>query len=152
MGHLPGVVCPIGGETVGTRPQLAARGGPSPAAGPRTALSLGYSATFDEALILTARSRLTAVTASSLSAACPPLVGQTFGCFPLRLDLAVEHSHSLLVLFGDGMVLASAEPLGADLVIADIETTPLERRPPWHASRNLAVTHEYVRLLTEGGL
>ena len=49
----------------------------------------------------------------------------------------------------DGMVLGSAERLDVDLVAADIETALPKLRRGWNASRNPAVTNEYVRLVTE---
>jgi predicted amidohydrolase len=48
----------------------------------------------------------------------------------------------------DGMLLQSARQLGPDLIAADIETAPRERRRGWDASRNSAVMDEYVRLVT----
>jgi len=49
----------------------------------------------------------------------------------------------------DGMVLGSAQQFRADLVVADIETAPRERRHGWDASKNPAVMDEYVRLVTK---
>src|SRR5205085_5489264 len=49
----------------------------------------------------------------------------------------------------DGMALASAQQLKTGLVVAEIETAPRERRRGWNASRNPAVTDEYVRLVTK---
>lgn len=49
----------------------------------------------------------------------------------------------------DGMVLGSALQLRADLVVADIESAPRERRNGWDASKNRAVMDEYVRLVTK---
>ncbi len=49
----------------------------------------------------------------------------------------------------DGMVLQSAGQLGPDLIVADIETAPREKRRGWDASRNSAVMDAYVRLVTE---
>jgi 5-aminopentanamidase len=48
----------------------------------------------------------------------------------------------------DGMLLQSARQLGPDLIAADIETEPRERRRGWDASRNSSVMDEYVRLVT----
>jgi 5-aminopentanamidase len=48
----------------------------------------------------------------------------------------------------NGTVLASAQPLEADLVVADIKTAAREPRPGWNASRNPAVAVEYRRLVT----
>jgi 5-aminopentanamidase len=48
----------------------------------------------------------------------------------------------------DGMLLQSARQLGPDLIAADIETAPRERRRGWDASRNSSVVDEYVRLVT----
>jgi predicted amidohydrolase len=47
----------------------------------------------------------------------------------------------------DGHVLASAT--GEELVIAEIETAPRERRRGWNAAINPAVADEYARLVTE---
>lgn len=49
----------------------------------------------------------------------------------------------------DGMVLQSARQLAPDLLIADVKTAPRKHRRGWDASRNSAVTDEYVRLVTE---
>ena len=46
----------------------------------------------------------------------------------------------------DGNVLASAT--GDDLLIAEIETAPRERRRGWNAAVNPAVAEEYARLVT----
>jgi predicted amidohydrolase len=48
----------------------------------------------------------------------------------------------------DGILLQSARQLGPDLIAADIETAPRERRRGWDASRNSSVMDEYVRLVT----
>ena len=71
----------------------------------------------------------------------------------VRADVAgrtpelVSHGSSGIV-DPDGMVLASAQPLGAGLVVAEIETAPRERRRGWDAATNPAVMDEYVRLVT----
>ncbi|MFL6334221.1 MAG: carbon-nitrogen hydrolase family protein [Pyrinomonadaceae bacterium] len=48
----------------------------------------------------------------------------------------------------DGILLQSARQLGPDLIAADIETAPRERRRGWDASRNSSVMDEYIRLVT----
>jgi predicted amidohydrolase len=48
----------------------------------------------------------------------------------------------------DGMVVESAQQLGPDLIVADIETAAREERRGSNASRNRAVMDEYVRLVT----
>ena len=48
----------------------------------------------------------------------------------------------------DGVVLAAAQRLVPDLIVADIETSPREGRRGWDASRNRAVMEEYLRLVT----
>lgn len=93
----------------------------------------------------------------------PELVAQARNCDIAR---AVENSVSViradvagrtesLVSYGssgivdaDGMVLQSARQLAPDLLVADIETAPREHRRRRDASRNSAVTEEYVRLVT----
>lgn len=93
----------------------------------------------------------------------PELVAQARSCDIAR---AVENGVSViradvagrtesLVSYGsseivspDGSVLRSARELGPDLIVADIETAPRERRRRWDASRNSAVMDEYVRLVT----
>src|SRR3954470_22668056 len=50
----------------------------------------------------------------------------------------------------DGMVLGSAQGPGAELLVADIETAPRERRREWRASTNPAVADEYARLVRDG--
>jgi predicted amidohydrolase len=52
------------------------------------------------------------------------------------------------IVDADGMVLAAGRHLMADLVVADIKTTPRERRRGWDASKNRSVMDEYVRLIT----
>jgi predicted amidohydrolase len=76
------------------------------------------------------------------------------GVWVIRADVAGRTGS--LVSYGssgvvdpDGMVLRSARRLGPDLVVADIKTTPRERRREWDASRNGAVMDEYVRLVTK---
>jgi predicted amidohydrolase len=46
----------------------------------------------------------------------------------------------------DGRVLASA--MGGDLVIAQIETAPRQRRRGWNAATNPGVSDEYLRVVT----
>lgn len=48
----------------------------------------------------------------------------------------------------DGMVLQSARQLDADLIVAEIKTTPRKHRRGWDTARNRAVMDEYVRLVT----
>ena len=73
----------------------------------------------------------------------------------IRADVA-GHTERLVsygssgIISPDGMVLQTTRRLSADLVVADIETTPREHRRGWDASRNRAVMGEYVRLVTEG--
>lgn len=55
---------------------------------------------------------------------------------------------SSAIINPDGMLLQSARQLGPDLIAADIETAPRERRRGWDASRNSSVMDEYVRLVT----
>lgn len=64
-----------------------------------------------------------------------------------RTERMVSYGSSGIVS-PDGMVLRSARQLGTDLIVADIETEPRERRRGWDASRNSAVMDEYVRLVT----
>lgn len=47
----------------------------------------------------------------------------------------------------DGMVLQSARRLTEDLLVADLDPAPRERRRGWDASRNSAVMDEYARLV-----
>jgi 5-aminopentanamidase len=93
----------------------------------------------------------------------PELVAQTTN---VDIARAIENSVSViradvagrtegLVSYGsseivdpDGVVLQSARQLGPDLIVADIETAPRERRRGWDASRNGAVMDEYLRLVT----
>jgi predicted amidohydrolase len=72
--------------------------------------------------------------------------------FVIRADVAGRTES--LVSYGssgivnpDGMVLQTAQPLGADLILAEIKTTPRKHRRGWDASRNRAVVDEYVRLV-----
>jgi predicted amidohydrolase len=51
----------------------------------------------------------------------------------------------------DGMLLGEAPQFSAGLVIAEVKTRPRKRRRGWDASRNPAVTDEYLRLLRSGG-
>jgi predicted amidohydrolase len=94
----------------------------------------------------------------------PELVAEAGSCDIAR---AVENSVSViradvagrtenLVSYGSseivspvGVVLQSARQLAPDLVVADIKTSPRQRRRGWDASRNSAVVDEYVRLVTE---
>jgi predicted amidohydrolase len=55
---------------------------------------------------------------------------------------------SSAIINPDGILLQSARQLGPDLIAADIETAPRERRRGWDASRNSSVMDEYVRLVT----
>jgi predicted amidohydrolase len=48
----------------------------------------------------------------------------------------------------DGMVLATATP-GDNLVVADIESAPRQRRRGWNVAANPAVADEYARLVAE---
>jgi len=48
----------------------------------------------------------------------------------------------------NGMVRQSAARSAEDLLVADIDTWPCERRRGWDASRNPAVVDEYVRLVS----
>jgi predicted amidohydrolase len=55
---------------------------------------------------------------------------------------------SSAIINPDGILFQSARQLGPDLIAADIETAPRERRRGWDASRNSSVMDEYVRLVT----
>jgi predicted amidohydrolase len=73
--------------------------------------------------------------------------------FVIRADVAGRTES--LVSYGssgivdpDGMVLQSARQLDADLIVAEIKTTPRKHRRGWDAARNSAVMDEYVRLVT----
>jgi predicted amidohydrolase len=55
---------------------------------------------------------------------------------------------SSAIINPDGILLQSARQLGPDLIAADIETAPRERRRGWDALRNSSVMDEYVRLVT----
>jgi len=48
----------------------------------------------------------------------------------------------------DGTVLRAARQLGPEVLVADIKTTPRERRRSWDASINGVVMDEYIRLLS----
>lgn len=70
----------------------------------------------------------------------------------IRADVAGRTSD--LVSYGssgivdpDGMVLQSARRLTEDLLVADLDPAPRERRRGWDASRNSAVMDEYARLV-----
>ena len=72
----------------------------------------------------------------------------------IRADVAGQTSE--LVSYGssgivdpDGMVLAAAPQFKTDLVVAEIETAPRERRRGWDAAKNPAVMDEYARLVTK---
>jgi len=47
----------------------------------------------------------------------------------------------------DGMIIQSGPLLREHMLVADIQTTPRERRRGWDASKNSAVMNEYVRLV-----
>ena len=70
----------------------------------------------------------------------------------IRADVA-GRTESLLsygstgIVDADGMVVQTAEQLGPDLIMAEIETSPRKRRRAWDASRNSAVMEEYARLV-----
>lgn len=71
----------------------------------------------------------------------------------IRADVAGRTED--LVSFGsseivdrDGRVLETARQLDADLIVAEIKTTPRQQRRGWDAARNRAVMEEYVRLVT----
>ncbi len=53
------------------------------------------------------------------------------------------------IVDADGMGLASARPLEADLIVADIRTTPRRSRRGWDGARNPAVADAYARLVAE---
>ena len=63
-----------------------------------------------------------------------------------RADGMVSYGSSAIV-DSDGMVLQSAQRLTEDLIVADIDASPRQRRRGWDASRNSAVTDEYARLV-----
>jgi predicted amidohydrolase len=72
----------------------------------------------------------------------------------IRADVAGQTSE--LVSYGssgivdrDGIVLGEAPRLSSGLVIAEIKTRPRQLRRGWDASRNPAVTDEYLRLVSE---
>lgn len=72
--------------------------------------------------------------------------------FVIRADVAGRTEN--LVSYGssgivdrDGMVLQSARQLDADLLVAEIKTTPRKHRRGWDAAKNHAVMDEYVRLV-----
>lgn len=74
--------------------------------------------------------------------------------FVIRADVAGRTKS--LVSYGsseivnpDGRVLQVARQLEADLIVAEIKTTPRKQRRGWDAARNRAVVDEYVRLITE---
>jgi predicted amidohydrolase len=48
----------------------------------------------------------------------------------------------------DGMVLQSARRSTEDLLVAELDPSPRERRRGWDASRNRAVVDEYLRLVS----
>jgi predicted amidohydrolase len=51
----------------------------------------------------------------------------------------------------DGMIVQSARQLNEDLIVAEIDTVPRERRRGWDASRNRAVMDEYARHVAASG-
>jgi predicted amidohydrolase len=63
-----------------------------------------------------------------------------------RTESLVSYGSSEIVS-PDGVVLQSARELCPDLIAADIETAPRERRRGWDAARNSAVMGEYIRLV-----
>jgi predicted amidohydrolase len=72
--------------------------------------------------------------------------------FVIRADVAGRTEN--LVSYGssgivdrNGMVLQSARQLDADLLVAEIKTTPRKHRRGWDAAKNHAVMDEYVRLV-----
>jgi predicted amidohydrolase len=48
----------------------------------------------------------------------------------------------------NGIVVGTARPFEADVVVATIKTAPRDPRPGWDACRNPAVADEYARLVT----
>ena len=75
------------------------------------------------------------------------------GVWVIRADVA-GHAAGLTsdgssgIVDPDGMVRQSARPSTEDVLVADIDTSPRERRRGWDASRNRAVVDEYARLVS----
>lgn len=64
-----------------------------------------------------------------------------------RADGLVSYGSSGIV-DPDGMALQSAQQLDADLIVAELKTSPRKQRRGWDAARNSAVMDEYARPVT----
>jgi predicted amidohydrolase len=94
---------------------------------------------------------------------CADLVNQARNCdiaravensvWVIRADVA-GHAAGLTsagasgIVDPDGMVRQTAEQSAEDVLVADLATSPRERRRGWEATRNRAVVDEYARLVS----